>query len=1121
MSEIEEEVNSVNIDISNGPPFDIENFKIVHYNINSILAPGKISQLSDICQITKVDVLILSESKLDETIPNNLLKITGYHEPLRHDRAINGRHGGGVLMYISENLAFQQKHELQSEFFEHIWADIRINGKLFAVNGLYRPPNEDAENHNLFLETAEKILIQLNDYHKVHYKILSGDFNFGNIYCKSVELQPKPLDQKASDLFSSYGFQQLIDIPTRFAENTVSLISLIFVNQSDDVVCHGTLHKIADHDGVLVSFNTKSQKQSIKTKKVYDYNNADIEGLIKHIKTFDFESVVFSQEISAQANIYSEILKQTFDMFVPVKTIAIRPNDAPWCNSYTRLLLRKKNRNYQIYKKYELEYKKVLNSNNLAPEIVTRYLNKRNKALDKARQSSNESCKANRRVKTAYCNNINSLLHNPSISAKKKFGVLLKLMKNEKFSNIPPLVENDITINDSLAKSNLLNGFFASKSSVKNYRDSAPELEPLENISLLGSVNTSPIEIGKLIRNIKKSFQSHCGISGKFLSFISTPISISMSKLFNNLFEIGHFPTIWKIAHITPIYKKSGPKTCKTSYRPISLLPTLSKIFESVLHDRLLKHCIENNIITEKQAAYLKGDSTVSQLLYIVHNIKQNWINKKITQGVFLDVSSAFDKVWHNGLISKLHQIGVQDDFLETIKSYLDGRKQIVVVDGIKSDTLEITAGVPQGSRLGPLLFIIYLNDIINDIESDILIFADDTSLMSNGTDPTETAKQLNRDLIKISQWAEKWRVTFNPKKSKDIIFSKKCLNNSPPLVFGETFIERVNTHKHLGLILSSDLNWTQQINEVSLKANRKLSVLRSVKLLERSTLDLLYKLTVRSVIDYALPVYYKSLKLTDLARLNNIQYKAAKLVTGASHLSSKDKLNLELGWEGISERGDILSLSFFHKIHLGETRPLIKTCMPKVNFGNLTQTRSNIGYIPYKFKGVNFEKSFFPNTLKLWKKLPKNIKSKNLLDFKTEIKQKIKPPRYKHFSKGQKLGNSLLTKIRVGRSDLNQHRFTVGLSESPDCLCHCKIENPEHYFIDCFLYSLERQILFGLIEHYVPYFKTLNKKQKLDIILRGVDIENEEILPTNITITKAVQRFIISSKRFSETVTN
>ena len=113
------------------------------------------------------------------------------------------------------------------------------------------------------------------------------------------------------------------------------------------------------------------------------------------------------------------------------------------------------------------------------------------------------------------------------------------------------------------------------------------------------------------------------------------------------------------MAHVTAIYKKSGSKSCKTNYRPISLLPSLSKVFESVIHDRLLKHCRENNIISDKQAAYLKGDSTVSQLLYIVHNIRQNWTNKKISHGLFLDVSAAFDKVWHNGLVAKLYQIGV------------------------------------------------------------------------------------------------------------------------------------------------------------------------------------------------------------------------------------------------------------------------------------------------------------------------------------------------------------------------------------------------------------------------------------------------------------------------------
>ena len=192
--------------------------------------------------------------------------------------------------------------------------------------------------------------------------------------------------------------------------------------------------------------------------------------------------------------------------------------------------------------------------------------------------------------------------------------------------------------------------------------------------------------------------------------------------------------------------------------------------------------------------------------------------------------------------------------------------------------------------------------------------------------------------------------VTFNAKKSKDIIFSNKCLNNSPPLIFGDIFIDRVNTHKHLGILLTSNLDWSVQVNEVCLKANRKLAVLRSVKLLNRQTLDLLYKLTVRSVVDYALPVYYKCLKVTDLARLENIQYKAGKIVTGAYHFTSKDKLNLELGWETISKRGDILSLNIFQKIHLQETRPLIRKCMPKLDFEKRCETRSKGGYIPFKF---------------------------------------------------------------------------------------------------------------------------------------------------------------------------
>ena len=259
-----------------------------------------------------------------------------------------------------------------------------------------------------------------------------------------------------------------------------------------------------------------------------------------------------------------------------------------------------------------------------------------------------------------------------------------------------------------------------------------------------------------------------------------------------------------------------------------------------MIHERLLSHCTFYNVISDRQAAYLKGDSTITQLLYLVHQIRVSWGMSKIAHGCFLDISAAFDKVWHNGLIAKLEQIGIKDEFLQLFKSYLSERKQCTVVDGVKSSFINITAGVPQGSRLGPLLFIIYINDIVQSLESEILVFADDCSLLACGTDPTETAEQLNRDLSKISTWAQKWKVKFNPGKTKDLIFSNKSLNNSPPLIFNNDFIERISKHRHLGVYLSSNLDWTFQINDVCLRANKKLSVLRHVKFLKRNTLDLL-----------------------------------------------------------------------------------------------------------------------------------------------------------------------------------------------------------------------------------------------------------------------------------------
>ena len=457
ISEFDNECQSINFDLSDGSPIDVNNFNIAHYNINSITAFGRLDQLSNICATLKLNVLILTESKLDDTIPSSLITLPGYHEPIRRDR---NRNGGGVLVYIAQNLIFNHKEQLQSENFEHIWVDIRVRNETFALNALYRPPNETNESHNKFLDTASNILQKLSSYNSSR-KLIASDLNFGNCYCKFPTLEHKSLDSAASDLFSSFGFTQLIDIPTRITDNTMSLIDLIFVKDTDMVSCHGTLPKIADHDGVVVSYCMKTETIKQKTKVVYDYKNADIAGLIAHIKSINFELAVFIHPIIQQANFYTQVLMDAFTKFIPCKSVPIRVNDQPWSNTYTRLLLRKKNRNYQLYKKANNIYNNVLAQKNASKETLTRYINKRTNALIKSRNAANESTKANRRVKMEFYNTVNATMNNCSISPKKKFQILCNLMKNNKFSPIPRLIEKNETVDDPKQKSDIFNNFLS------------------------------------------------------------------------------------------------------------------------------------------------------------------------------------------------------------------------------------------------------------------------------------------------------------------------------------------------------------------------------------------------------------------------------------------------------------------------------------------------------------------------------------------------------------------------------------------------------------------------------------------------------------------------------------
>ena len=263
-----------------------------------------------------------------------------------------------------------------------------------------------------------------------------------------------------------------------------------------------------------------------------------------------------------------------------------------------------------------------------------------------------------------------------------------------------------------------------------------------------------------------------------------------------------------------PTSTQKNSRQVKSNYRPISLLPICGKIFEKIVFDSLYKFFIENNLISENQSGFRPGDSTINQLLEITNEIYKSFENVKETRAVFLDISKAFDKVWHPGLIFKLKQNGVNGRLLECISNYLINRKQRVVLNGIDSPWESTLSGVPQGSVLGPLLFLIYINDLTNNISAKMKLFADDSSLFMEvqNNNTIGTHDTLMRDLEVITNWANTWRMQFNPditKQAEEVIFSCKYIQPShPPLTFNTIPVARVDVTKHLGTFLDKKLSF-------------------------------------------------------------------------------------------------------------------------------------------------------------------------------------------------------------------------------------------------------------------------------------------------------------------------
>ena len=397
----------------------------------------------------------------------------------------------------------------------------------------------------------------------------------------------------------------------------------------------------------------------------------------------------------------------------------------------------------------------------------------------------------------------------------------------------------------------------------------------------------------------------------------------------------------------------------------------------------------------------------------------------------------------------------ISGSLIKLFGNYLHNRKQRVVLNGFYSDYSVVESGVPQGSVIGPLLFLIYINDLEKNIRSNIKFFADDTMLFSIVKDPVISANTLNNDLDIIYQWAHHWKMEFNPdptKQATEVLFScEKVSSNHPRLIFNGTAAVKVREQKHLGLILQPGLSFEKHLNEKIIKAKKNIGLLKHLsKVLPLKTLDQMYKTLVRSHLDYCDVIYHipsiihqppLGMTLNSLMeKVEKIQYQAALAITGAWQGSSRSKIYDELGWETLSDSRNCRRVLQIHKIVNNNTISYLKDKLPancKGMFSGIIRTT----FHAIICKSNRYKNSFFPDAVASWNLFMEMLNYKvvpSIGVLKNDITSLIRPEAKSVFKIHDPAGLRYLFQLRVGLSPLKGHKCCYNFIDTPSGVCHC-----------------------------------------------------------------------------------
>ena len=906
-------------------------FSTIHHNIHSLQA--HFEELKHLLQCVPIefDIIALSEVKLlkgqnpviDINIPNYALEYT----PTEATK-------GGTAIYISKKHKYIQRKDLEiyipktieSTFVELVYP----NSKNIIVGCVYKHHNISEEQ---FTNELVPILKKINKENKSCQ--ISGDFNINLLNSvKKIE------NAHFFNNITSNNFMPTITLPTRITSKSKTLIDNILTNQyQTDMISGNITVGISDHIPQFLLTPTKKYKLHNLSKNVLkrSFRNVDMVSMKHDLENIDWSFSNERDPNNSLQKLFTETNK-VFDRYAPLRKVPkkeLKLEATPWITKGIQNSIQRKDKLYKkMIKEKNSQQRKILEKS---------YKTLKQKIFNIIRSSK----KLHYKTYFEKCTN----------NAKKIWAGVNEIIRN-KTKNVDSidhvLGANGNSITSKIEISHEFNSFFSGVAGnllrerrYGGYKDFMSYLtNPIANSLHLSPANTDEIISIIFAFNPNKSNGPH-SIPGEIFKRIAYILAVPLRNICNTIFETGIYPNILKLAKVIVIHKK-GSKAIVSNYRPISLLSNVNKIFEKLIYKRLYGFLETNDSIYDLQFGFREKHSAADALITIVDRITQYISTDVIAVGVFVDFQKAFDTVNHEILLKKLEHYGIRGVCNNLIRSYLNNRHQYVSLEGVDSYVSDIEHGVPQGSVLGPLLFLIYINDLHNAIHnSDTYHFADDTHLLHfikkhNGIFKT---RKLNIDLKSLNHWLLANKISLNAAKTEVVLFRKPHVKTIQikPIKLNGIRLEAKSKVKYLGVMLDEFLTWDTQINEVISKLKRANNLLAiSRHYVPSEVLKQIYFAQFHSNLIYCCQVWGQKLGAT--SQISILQKKAIRLLCWAPNAAHSSPLFKSASIVKISDQIKLLNILYTYKIiHQDCPKTLLKNvCLTEQAHSHETRNNPN-----------------------------------------------------------------------------------------------------------------------------------------------------------------------------------